>query len=454
MSLFVKQIYTNCLAQASYYIESAGKAAVIDPLREPDAYLALARERNATIEYVLETHFHADFVSGHQELAKATGATIVYGPEAVSKYAIRNVTDGEEFQLGDITIRAIHTPGHTPESTCYLMVNKDGKYESIFTGDTLFVGDVGRPDLLEGVIVSKEEQLSRLYNSLEKLKALPDDVVVYPAHGPGSMCGKTIGTDKDTTIGKEKASNYALQPMDFETFSETILADQLPAPRYFVQNAIINRNGYEATDLVISRGLTALSPETVKANVASGAVIIDSRDADVFAKGYIKGAINVGLGGQFAIWVGTLFDTHQPVMVLSEPGKERETVLRLARVGFDNVLGTIYDWTSGYELDHVESISAASFVQTYPETGKQVLDVRRMNEYATNHLPTAQIIPLRDLKNRLSELDKDTAYQVHCAGGYRSMIAASVLKAEGFSHVTNIEGGIGAIEKAQAQLVA
>ncbi len=449
MNHYIEQIYTNCLAQASYYLESEGEVAIIDPIREPDYYLRKAAERGATIKYVLETHFHADFVSGHQELASATGATIVYGPEAVSQYPILNLADDESITLGKLTIKALHTPGHTPESTCFLVSEQAGKYVALFSGDTLFVGDVGRPDLLDGVIVSKEDQLKRLYTSLEKIKALPDDLVVYPAHGPGSMCGKTIGTEKQTTIGQEKANNYALQPMDFETFCKTILEDQLPAPRYFVQNALINRKGYEPLDQVVERGTQALSADSVKQAIASGAVLLDCRTAEAFSAGFIKGAINVGLSGQFAIWVGTLWDVTQPLVVVAAEGQAKEAITRLARVGFDSVLGVVgmpqSEWSQHFELDHIPNISPEAFITQAQGHPHQVLDVRRVAEYNKGHLPDAIISPLRDLRQGLLSLDKTQPWQVHCAGGYRSMIAASMLKANGFEDVSNIIGGYGAI---------
>lgn len=452
MSHYIKQIYTNCLAQASYYVESNGEALVIDPIREPQGYLNLAKERGATIKYVLETHFHADFVSGHQELAAATGATIIYGPTHESQYAIKNMQDGETLALGSILIQAMHTPGHTPESTCYILLNEAGQQECIFSGDTLFVGDVGRPDLLDGVIISKEAQLQSLYTSLERLKALPDHLVVYPAHGPGSMCGKTIGTDKETTIGKEKATNYALQPMDFETFSATILDGQLAAPKYFVQNAIINRKGYEPLQTVLSRGLTLLTPEGAKAAMAEGAVILDTRTAADFAKAYIKGATQVGLDGQFAIWVGTLWDTTQPLVVIADAGREEEAVTRLARVGFDKVVGilpaTPEAWASQFKVKTMPSIAPDQFVSLLQAgDGQNILDVRRLGEYEFGHLEGAHLLPLRDLPNQLASLDKGKTWHIHCAGGYRSMIAASVLSAAGFDNVINVEGGYGAISK-------
>lgn len=455
MSHYVKQIYTNCLAQASYYVESNGEALVIDPIREPKPYLELAEERGAKIKYVLETHFHADFVSGHLELARATGATIVYGPTQESHYEIRNLADGERLALGDITLEAMHTPGHTPESTCYVLYDQNNEQEAIFTGDTLFVGDVGRPDLLDGVIISKEAQLKNLYTSLERLKQLPSHLIVYPAHGPGSMCGKTIGTEKQTTIGQELATNYALQPMDFETFSATILDGQLAAPKYFVQNAIINRKGYEPLETVLSKGLTLLTPEGAKQAMASGAALLDTRTANEFGEGFIKGAINVGLDGQFAIWVGTLWDTTQPLVVIAAAGKEEEAVSRLARVGFDNVVGVLTgspaSWAAAFELDSVTSISAEAFVHQYQDGNiGPVLDVRRPGEYETAHVDQALNHPLRDLPISMAQLDPAAHYHVHCAAGYRSMIACSWLKAHGVTHLTNVAGGYNAIAKVQA----
>lgn len=448
--MYVEQLYTGCLAEAAYYIESEGEAAIVDPIRETEPYVELAQRRGAVIKYIFETHFHADFVSGHIDLAKKTGAAIVFGPTASPSYDAYIARDGEVFELGAIAIKAVHTPGHTPESTCYLAYDENGKEASIFTGDTLFVGDVGRPDLLDGVIVSKEEQVSNLYDSLNnRIKTLPDDVVVYPAHGPGSMCGKSIGQEKQSTIGQEKKNNYALRDMPREEFTKIILDGQPAAPQYFIKNAIINRTGYDSIDLVLERNIRSLSAAELQSEVAGGAVVLDTRDAETFGAGFIPGALNVGLDGSFAIWVGTLIDIKQRLVIIADAGREREAIVRLARVGYENVAGYLEGgfeaWaTGGYAVDVVPSVSAGEFAEAVHE-GAHILDVRRPNEYSVAHVRGALNVPLRDIESMLGGVDKDTPYYVHCAGGYRSMVAASILKARGFSRVTNVLGGFGLI---------
>jgi glyoxylase-like metal-dependent hydrolase (beta-lactamase superfamily II)/rhodanese-related sulfurtransferase len=447
--MFVQQLYTGCLAEAAYYIESEGKAAVIDPIRETKPYTDLAASRGATIQYIFETHFHADFVSGHLDLAKKTGATIVYGPTDQAAFDAHIAKDGEEFAIGKIKIRTLHTPGHTPESTCYILINEEGKEEAIFTGDTLFVGDVGRPDLLDGVIISKEEQVANLYDTItKKIMQLPDEMIVYPGHGPGSMCGKSIGKEKQSTIGHEKRTNYALQPMDRAAFAELVLKDQLPAPAYFVKNAIINRKGYDSIDEVLERNVKQLTPDAVKEELAKGAILLDARNGDDFEQSYIKGAVQVGLDGSFAVWVGTLLDIQQRLIVVAPVGRERETILRLARVGFENVAGYIpatpETWqAAGIPTDTLESISAEQFAKEVDHI--TVLDVRRADEYQKGHVPGAIHIPLRSLPTAYAKLDASKAYTIHCAGGYRSVIAASLLKAKGFLGIRNVYGGFDAI---------
>ncbi len=448
--MYIEQLYTGCLAEAAYYIESEGEAAIVDPIRETEPYLELAKRRGATIKYIFETHFHADFVSGHIDLANKTGAAIVFGPVAQPSYDAHIARDGEMFELGAIAIKAMHTPGHTPESTCYLVYDENGKEEAIFTGDTLFVGDVGRPDLLDGVIISKEEQVSNLYDSLNnRIKTLPDDVVVYPAHGPGSMCGKSIGQEKQSTIGQEKKNNYALRDMTREEFTKVILEGQPAAPQYFIKNAIINRTGYENIDAVLERNIRALAAGDVQSEIDGGAIVLDTREAEIFGTGFIPGAINIGLDGSFAVWVGTLIDIKQRLVVVTDAGREREAILRLARVGYENVAGYI---DGGFEtwvhanrsVDTVVSVPADAFADAV-QGGAHVLDVRRPNEYETAHVRGALNVPLRDIESMLNRLDKNDAYYVHCAGGYRSMVAASILKARGFDRVTNVLGGFGMI---------
>lgn len=450
----IEQLYTGCLAEAAYFIESAGEAAVIDPIRETEPYLKLARERNVKIKYIFETHFHADFVSGHLDLSRATGAPIVFGPTAKAQFDFIEAKDGQIFEIGDVTIKVLHTPGHTPESMCLLLYDENGKEYAVFTGDTLFVGDVGRPDLLDGVIISKEEQVSNLYDSLnKKIKTLPDDVIVYPGHGPGSLCGKSIGKETQSTIGREKMFNYALQPMTREEFMRLILEDQPPAPQYFVKNAIINRTGYESIDQVLERNVRPLSVTAVELEAEAGALILDTRNSDAFAAGHIPNAMQIALDGSFAVWVGTLIsDIKQRIVVVADKGRERESILRLARVGYENVAGYLEGgfeaWReAGKPVALTKVISAEEFAKIFDAQTTKVLDVRRVNEFRNAHLPNALNIPLRDLETNLHQLNPNERYYVHCAGGYRSMIAASILARNGYDNVVNINGGMDALTK-------
>src|SRR5688572_7530749 len=384
--MYVQQLYTNCLAEAAYYIESDGEAAIIDPLRETEPYLELAAKRGASIKYVFETHFHADFVSGHIDLSRKVNAPIVYGPDANTNYAVYNAKDGEDFALGKIKIRVLHTAGHTPESTCYLLLNEQGKPHAVFTGDTLFVGDVGRPDLLDGVM-TQEELASMLYDSLtKKIKTLPDEVIVYPAHGPGSACGKNIGKETVSTIGEQKKFNYALQSMTREEFIEKVTEGILPPPQYFFEDARINKMGYTPIEEVIAKNTKALTVADFKKAVADGATILDTRKADDFEKGYIPNSVNIGLNGQFAVWVGTLIDIHKPLVLITDSGAEEETVLRLARVGYEKVVGYLSNGVKGWDgkLDVVDSISAEE-MKNQVNNGVAVLDVRKPGEWNTAH---------------------------------------------------------------------
>lgn len=450
----IEQLYTGCLAEAAYFIESAGEAAVIDPIRETEPYIKLAQERGVKIKYIFETHFHADFVSGHLDLSRATGAPIVFGPTAKAQFDYIEAKDGEIFEIGDVTLKVLHTPGHTPESMCLLLYDENGKEHAVFTGDTLFVGDVGRPDLLDGVIISKEEQVSNLYDSLnKKIKTLPDDVIVYPGHGPGSLCGKSIGKETQSTIGREKMFNYALQPMTREEFTQVILADQLPAPQYFVKNAIINRTGYESIDNVLGRNVQPLSVTSVELEIETGALVLDTRNTDVFAIGHIPNSLQIALDGSFAVWVGTLItDIKQRIVVVADKGREREAILRLARVGYENVAGYLEGGFDAWrEADMpvatTEVITAEELERIFDAATTKVLDVRRTNEYKGGHLPNAINIPLRDLEKNLHQLEPKERYFVHCAGGYRSMIAASILARNGYNKVVNVNGGMEAIAK-------
>lgn len=452
--MYIEQLYTNCLAEAAYYIESGGEAAIIDPLRETEPYTSLAAKRGATIKYVFETHFHADFVSGHIDLAREVNAPIIFGPMAETAYAIYNAKDGEEFSLGTTKIRVLHTPGHTPESSCYLLLDENGKEHAIFTGDTLFVGDVGRPDLLDG-IMSQETLAGMLYDSLtHKIKTLPDDVIVYPAHGPGSACGKNIGKETVSTIGEQKKFNYALRTMRKEEFVEKITDGIAPPPQYFTDDVRINKNGYNPIEEVIRENTKPLSQAEFNEAIGHGATILDTRSADDFEKGFIKGSLNIGLNGQFAVWVGTLIDINKALVLITDPGKENETILRLARVGYENVLGYLQPGLSAFgdDLVQVKSVPAHA-VKAEIEKGAEVLDVRKPGEWNISHLKGATSIPLSDLAQTLETLEKDRSYIVHCGGGYRSMTAISMMKKRGFNNLVNIHGGFGAMEEAGLEMV-
>jgi hydroxyacylglutathione hydrolase len=450
--MYIEQIYTGCLAQASYYIESDGEAAVIDPIRDYLSYLSLASEREAKIKYVFETHFHADFVSGHIDLARAAGTPIVYGPETQTNFDVHIAADGEAFRIGKVTITALHTPGHTPESTSYLLKDENGKEHAVFTGDTLFIGDVGRPDLFDGKF-SKEEMATRLYYSLhEKIMTLPDEVIVYPAHGAGSSCGKKLGPERSSTIGTQKKTNYALQPMDKDAFVAAVTEGITTPPSYFAKNANLNKSGYQGYDEVMERGLQGLSVEEFENAVKDGAVIIDSRAPENFEDGFVKGSINIGLNGQYAIWAATLIDLKKPLLLVCDEGKENESVLRLTRTGFENILGYLkggYEaWkNSERETDMVISIDADELAMDSKfEKNMHILDVRKPDEWNEKHLKKAEHISLQDLGTEIESLDKNETWYVHCAGGYRSMIAASMMKDHGIVNVKNVKGGFGKIK--------
>ncbi len=448
----VKQLYTGCLAEAAYYVESDGEAAIIDPLRDIEPYLQLAKERGAKIRYVLETHFHADFVSGHLELARATGATIVYGPGANPQFDAHIAKDKERLPLGKTFIEVWHTPGHTPESVCYLLYDEDGKPYAIFTGDTLFVGEVGRPDLAVKSDLTQEDLAGMLFDSLQKLKTLPDDVLVYPAHGPGSQCGKNIGEETFSTIGKEKRTNYAMLIEDKETFIKTLTENMPPPPKYFFMDAVINKTGYAALDEVIERSYKPLSPEDVETLLAKeDVVILDTRPWEEFEKGHIPKAINIGLDGSFAVWVGAVLNPEQKIIVVAPEGRERESIVRMARVGFENVLGYLqggFDaWKqAGKPIETLPAINPEEIPQ-WIEKGYKVLDVRRITEVMQKRLPESINISLETLQDRIAELDPSQGYIVHCAAGYRSVIATCLLRRAGFKNVYNIRGGMEAIEQ-------
>ena len=452
--MYIEQLYTDCLAEAAYYIESEGEAAIIDPLRETEPYIALAKRRGSKIKFVFETHFHADFVSGHIDLARKTDSQIIYGPLANTSYKVYNAKDGEEFQIGKIKIRVLHTPGHTPESSCFLLFDEHGKEHSIFTGDTLFVGDVGRPDLLDGVM-SREELASMLYDSLnKKIKILPDHVILYPAHGPGSACGKNIGKETVSTLGDQKKYNYALKDMSREEFIRQVTEDILPAPQYFFEDARINKEGYDSIDSVMRSNKNPMNVEQFKKAVAQGALILDTRMPDEFEKGFVPGSLNIGLNGQYAVWVGTLIDIKQPLILVTGKGNEEESILRLARVGYENVVGYLEGGVSAWagKLETITSITAEE-MKLQMEKGLHVVDVRKPGEWNAGHVKDASFLPLGNMPGNLSSLDKEEPYLVHCGGGYRSMMAISLMRKQGFKHLSNIYGGFGAMQKAGMDIV-
>lgn len=451
----IQQIYTGCLAQGAYYVESNGEVAIIDPLREVQDYIDRAAKDNAKIKYIFETHFHADFVSGHVTLAEKTGATIVFGPNASTKYNAHIATDGEVFTIGNVTITALHTPGHTMESTTYLLKDENGKDHAIFSGDTLFLGDVGRPDLAQKGDITQEDLAATLYDSLRnKIMSLADDVIVYPAHGAGSACGKNLSKETVGTLGDQKRTNYALRAdMSKDEFVKEVTDGLLPPPAYFPLNVKLNKEGYAAIDDVIKKGAVPLSTEEFEtiANETE-AVVIDVRHQSEFIKGFIPQSIFIGLGGTFAPWVGALIkDIEQPILLVAPEGKEEEVITRLSRVGFDNVLGYLKGgfktWEEeGKEVDTLVSVSAEVLEQKIHENAL-VFDVRKPGEYANEHIENVPSTPLDYLNDHIAEFPVDKDFYVHCAGGYRSVIAASILKARGYHKVIDVAGGYGAIKK-------
>lgn len=452
----VEQIYTGCLAQGAYYIESNGEAAIVDPLREVQPYIDRAAKSGATIKYVLETHFHADFVSGHIDLAKKTGATIVYGPTAQPGFDAMTATDNQVLQLGDVTIKVLHTPGHTMESACFLLTDKDGKDTALFSGDTLFIGDVGRPDLAQKAANMTQEQLAAtLYHSLHnKILPLADDVIVYPAHGAGSACGKNMSKETTDTLGNQKKTNYALQPMTEAAFVKEVVTGLTPPPAYFPLNVMMNKQGYESIDAVLERGQHALSADAFEAAAnETGALVLDTRDPEMFAKGFVPNSINIGINGNFAPWAGALIpDIKQEILLITEPGREEEVIIRLARVGYDHTIGYLQGgidaWAAaGKELDNIPSVTAGQLSQLHELGSLNILDVRRKSEYDSEHIVDAENVPLDYINDGMAEIDKVKTYYVHCAGGYRSMIFASILKARGFDNLINVQGGFAAIKE-------
>ena len=456
--MIIEQIYTGCLAQGAYYIESNGEAVVIDPLREVEPYIQKASKNGAKIKFVLETHFHADFVSGHVDLSKKTGAPIVYGPTAKPGFDAIIATDGQEFNVGELTIKVLHTPGHTMESTCYLLKDASGKDIGLFSGDTLFIGDVGRPDLAQKVVVdlTQEKLASYLYDSLRtKIMPLSDDITVYPAHGAGSACGKNMSKETTDTLGNQKKTNYALRAdMTKEEFIKEVITGLVAPPAYFPLNVMMNIEGYDSIDTVLERGNQALSPEAFEAAAnETGALVLDTRDPQTFAAGFVPNSINIGIDGQFAPWVGAMIpDIKQEILLVCEPGREEEVVTRLARVGYDHTIGYLEGgfeaWKkSGKEIDQIESIDTAELSKRMQANNIEIIDVRKKSEYLSEHMVEAENAPLDFINDSMAQLDKNKTYYVHCAGGYRSMIFNSILRARGYDNLIDVKGGFKAIKE-------
>ena len=453
----IEQIYTGCLAQGAYYIVSEGEAAIIDPLREVQPYLDRLAKDNVKLKYIFETHFHADFVSGHVDLSKKTGAPIIYGPTAAPEFEAIVAEDNQVFEIGKIKIKVLHTPGHTMESSTYLLIDENGKNHAIFSGDTLFLGDVGRPDLAQKAAnLTQEELAGLLYDSLyNKILPLEDDVTVYPAHGAGSACGKNMQKETVDTLGNQKQTNYALKQTSKESFIAAVLEGLTAPPKYFGMNVAMNKKGYTSFDEVLAKGKTALSVDEFEtAAEETGALILDTRNAAEFYKGFIPQSINIGLKGDFAPWVGSMIvDVQQPILLVCDDCTEEETITRLSRVGFDNVLGYLKggfeSWkNSGKEIDTIHRISPEEFAEKFNENSK-VIDVRKEGEYAAEHVKDAYSKPLAYINDWVGNINPDEHFFLHCAGGYRSMIAASILQARGYRNFTEVEGGFNGIKKTE-----
>jgi hydroxyacylglutathione hydrolase len=456
----VEQIYTGCLAQGAYYIENNGEAAIIDPLREVQPYIEKAERNGAKIKYVFETHFHADFVSGHIDLSAKTGAPIVYGPNAACQFECITATDGQEFPLGNAKIRVIHTPGHTMESTCFLLIDENGKETSLFSGDTLFIGDVGRPDLAQKVKADLTQEIlaGHLFDSLRnKIMPLADDIIVYPAHGAGSACGKNMSKETTDTLGNQKKTNYALNPaLTKESFTKEVLTGLVAPPAYFPLNVLMNIQGYDSIDKVLERGQHALSPEGFEAAAnETSALILDTRDPQTFAAGFVPNSINIGIDGSFAPWVGAMIpDIKQEILLVTDEGREEEVITRLARVGYDFTIGYLKggfaSWkASGKEFDQIESIEPAEAFKRIQAGEGEIIDVRKNSEYLSEHLIDAENAPLDFINDSMLKIDKNKTYFVHCAGGYRSMIFNSTLRARGYDNLIDINGGFKAIKESE-----
>ena len=463
----IEQIYTGCLAQGAYYIESKGEAVIIDPLREVGSYIEKAKADNAKIKYIFETHFHADFVSGHLDLAKKTGATIVYGPTANPSFEVHVAEDNEVFKVGDVSIKLLHTPGHTMESSSLLLIDENGKDHALFSGDTLFIGDVGRPDLAQKVIadLTQEKLASYLFDSLRnRIMPLADDIIVYPAHGAGSSCGKNMSKETFDTLGNQKKTNYALNlDLSREEFIKQVLDGLMPPPAYFPQNVMMNIQGYDSLDTVMERGKKALSPEAFEmlAN-ETGAIVIDTRSQAAFKHSFIPNSIFIGIDGSFASWVGTLIpDLKQEILIVADPGREEEVITRLARVGYDFSLGFLEGglaaWeAAGNEVDTLVSVTPEKFAELLKTADIKVLDVRKESEYQAQHIDYKNLInmPLDYISKQMEKVDNQQSYYVHCAGGYRSVIAASILKSRGFDKMIDVEQGFGGIQNTDVPTTA
>jgi glyoxylase-like metal-dependent hydrolase (beta-lactamase superfamily II)/rhodanese-related sulfurtransferase len=449
----IEQLYTGCLAEAAYYIESAGEVAIIDPLRESEPYIKMAEKNGAKIKYVLETHFHADFVSGHIDLAAKTGAKIVFGPTAVPGFDAYVAKDNEVLTLGDVKIKVLHTPGHTMESSTFLLIDENGKDHSIFTGDTLFIGDVGRPDLAVKSDLSREDLAGHLFDSLHnKILPLADDVIVYPGHGAGSACGKNMSKETVDTLGHQKQFNYALRNISKAEFIAEVTDGLVAPPQYFPKNAVMNKTGYASFDDILSKGMRPLSiEEFITVRETTEALILDTRKKEVFAEAHIPGAWYIGIEDSFAPWVGALIkNLDQPILFLAEEGMEEEVVTRMSRVGYDNALGFLKGgmktWIeAGYTTEKLEQISAEDFANKFETENLNLLDVRRKSEYDSEHLTGAENMPLDFIFDNLSMVNPAQKYYIHCAGGYRSVIASSILQSKGINNVVNIMGGFKAL---------
>ena len=457
--MYIEQVYTGCLAEAAYYIESDGQAAVIDPMRDIQSFLPLASKRKAVIRYVFETHFHADFVSGHLDLAAKTGAKIVFGPGAKAGYEIHEAVDGEEFELGSVKLKLLHTPGHTLESSCILLLDERNNPHSVFTGDTLFVDEVGRPDLAADEKYTREELAGMLYDSIQaKLVRLPNYVVMYPGHGEGSACGKSIGTDRFSTIGAQKQTNYALKVSNRNDFIQQVIEGLTEPPKYYFMDAAINRKGYSSMDSVIQSVLRPLKTDQVIDSIVNRkAIILDTRSADDFAKGFIPGSINIGLEGWFAVTAGTVLDPGTPLILLVDEGRHHETVTRLARVGYENVIGYLQGgyaaWVqNGGSVDTIENISSEDFESHFSYNSCIAIDVRNANEWVAGFVAGAKLISLPKLAVKLKEIDSEKVCFIYCGSGYRSMVAASILKRNGFKKIVNVVGGMNKIRKTSITL--